>query len=292
MATIYIYRRALSSGARELADAVGGKRFRGRIRPIAEQVKAGDSVICWGEALPAIPGVKILNGAPIQNKYQDALALRAANVPTIETSKAKPAARPAGDEVLKPLWEEVVEAAEDFVEVPFARQSPVFIAGVKDFEALVVKLKKQMEAPVAVPGEWLPRVGNHVGGGDLLNPPAAPDYWVKKEQIVEEIRIHSFNGKSIRAGLKKPRAGVPQHAWVRSFDGGWSIIYDGFESKKAQRELAHSAVKALGLEFGAVDLGKLANGNWIVLEVNRAPGNENGTTASYAEAIKNWVAGR
>lgn len=295
MASIYVYRRALSSGAKELAEAIGGKRFRGRVRPITEQVKRGDFVVSWGETLAPAAGVHILNGGAVRNKYEDALKLKEAGVATIEAVLRRPApqAVPVGDGEIKPLWENVVEAAEDFIEVPFQRANPVFQQGLRDFKAALVALEAGLVAPprqVAPAGEWLARVKDHVGGADLLNPPPAAEYWVKKENIVEEIRVHSFLGKSIRAGIKKPRPGAQQHAWIRSYDGGWSIIYDGFESKKAQRELAHSAVKALGLDFGAVDLGKTAEGRWIVLEVNRAPGLEGGSVTTYATAIKAWMA--
>src|SRR4029077_8667684 len=98
--------------------------------------------------------------------------------------------------------------------------------------------------------------------------------------------------KSIRAGRKQHRAGVANHPWIRSYGGGWSLIYDGFESVKALRDLAKAAIKALGLDFCAVDLAKLDNGKWIVLEVNRAPGLEGGTVTSYAPAIRSEMAGR
>lgn len=290
MAT-YVYRRASSTGARELADAIAGRRFRGRLRPIAQQAQRGDVVVCWGEALSDIPGVRILNGAPIRNKYQDALDLKAAGIATIEAHRQKPAAQAGVDDaVIKPFWEEAVEAAEDFIEIPFVR-NPLFIQSIKDFHVLITKLEQQLSAPAAaaVQTVWLPRSFTHVGGTDLLQPPAQPDFYVKKETIVEEVRIHSFNGKSIRAGIKKPRAGVQPHAWIRSYDGGWTISYDGFESKKVHRELAHAAVKALNLQFGAVDLGKKVDGTWIVLEVNRACGLEGGTTESYARAIQQWI---
>lgn len=289
--SIFIYRRASSVGARELADAVGGRRFRGRVRPIDQVVKRGDAVVCWGEALEAPPGVKVLNGGAIHNKYEDAIALQVAKVPTITVSRAAiPPVAAVDDNVLKAAWEEAIESAEDFIEIPFARANPVFLQGIKDFSVLVTKLQAAVAAPPRVAEQWLARENNHVGGTDLLNPPARADYWVKKENIVEEVRVHSFNGKSIKAGRKTARPGVQQHPWVRSYDGGWGINYDGFESTKVQRELAHSAVKALGLQFGAVDLGRLADGRWLVLEVNRAPGLDGGTIATYANAVSAWVA--
>src|SRR5678815_4512135 len=54
---------------------------------------------------------------------------------------------------------------------------------------------------------WLPRKNDHVGGDDLLTKRGfIPDFYSRKENITEEYRLHSFNGKSIRAGKKIPRA--------------------------------------------------------------------------------------
>lgn len=150
---------------------------------------------------------------------------------------------------------------------------------------------------------YLPRSRNHVGGMDLLAPPKWPDFWVQKLPIVNEYRIHSFCGRSIRAGKKILRDGfIPAtgtapwgsapniaHPWVRSYDAGWRIFYDNFKSSKTMRSLAAKAVKALDLDFGAVDIGELENGNFVVLEVNRAPGLEGGTIEAYARNIQKWI---
>lgn len=149
----------------------------------------------------------------------------------------------------------------------------------------------------------LPRLKFHSGGSDLLTPPEKPEFWVEKLPFVSEYRIHSFAGKSIRAGVKVPREGfreVPErqfrpgaglvHPWIRSFDAGWRVQYDGFRSDKKMRVLAHAAVKTLGLTFGAVDIGKLSNGTYLVLEVNTAPGLEGGTLTAYIKRLTEWAA--
>lgn len=138
-------------------------------------------------------------------------------------------------------------------------------------------------------GAWLPRRNNHMGGHDLLQPGKA-DYWVEKEDIVEEYRIHCFLGKSIRAGKKVPMTdGGPVHAWVRTYDAGWRLRYRGFKSTLVMRKLAVEALKALELDFGAVDIGKKADGKLLVLEVNRAPGIEGRTVDAYANAVRKWM---
>ena len=116
-----------------------------------------------------------------------------------------------------------------------------------------------------------------------------PGYWVRKLTITEEFRIHSFNGRSIRAGHKVLRDGwTPETAssWVRSYDAGWKVDYTGFQSTQAQRRLAHRAVRALGLTFGAVDLGINVDGDLFVFEVNRAPGLEGGSFDAYVKHLK------
>lgn len=152
---------------------------------------------------------------------------------------------------------------------------------------------------------WYARTENHIGGSDLLSGLVQGDYWVQRDTFVNEYRIHSFAGRSLRAGRKVIREGfrpMPEsqawrpdahmaHPWIKSFDGGWRIRYDGFQSTAAMRSVAHMAVKALGLTFGAVDIGEKEDGTFRVFEVNRAPGIEGNTIASYAEAIGLWLKG-
>lgn len=152
-------------------------------------------------------------------------------------------------------------------------------------------------------GKFIGRRNGHQGGSDLLVKPVRPDFWSLKEIFVNEYRIHSFNGKSIRAGKKIVREGFTlvekeadwkpdsnlAHPWVRSFDGGWRINYDGFKSSAAMRDAANKALAALKLNFGAVDLGVDEKGNIKVIEVNTAPGIEGNSVKVYAEAILGWI---
>lgn len=303
-ALLYVYRRNASDSARDLADALQVNARR--ISDLAKAhfntgVRAGDFVVCWGDAYTGGNGIRVLNGGAIRTKYEDARILKEARVATIEVLKEKPVARPAVAVVdpLLALKEDAEDRFEAFISAPW-RRGPVFERGLVELSQFITQVTQAARVPapvaqaaVAVQGEWIGRKNSHVGGADILQPTANADYYSKREMLTEEYRLHIFQGKSIRAGVKVKREGFERtaHEWVRSFDGGWRIKYDEFKSKKAMRELAVSAVAALGLDFGAVDMGKRADGSYIVLEVNRAPGVEGGTTETYARAIEKWTRG-
>lgn len=134
------------------------------------------------------------------------------------------------------------------------------------------------------------RVGRsnyHQEGRDILSN-TGHDYWTQRLNLSREVRVHVFNGLSIRAGVKIPRIPEP-HPWVRSYSGGWRIDYGVANHRyitAEQRELAKRAVAALGLNFGAVDIGITADRRLAVLEVNLAPGLDEGPSiAAYTRHI-------
>jgi len=283
-----------STGAVQLAATLNGRRYRGLEYPIERKVRPGDIVVCWGEQLQPINGVQILNGAPFKNKLQDAITLRDAGVPTIEFNMTRPViqAAPAIDPAIE-LWNSAQEIAANFIALPMAR-TPVVFDGLSDFSQKLMQLHATLARPLPSAAviediNWVGRLSHHIGGNDLLNPPNRPDFWVKKENITREFRVHSFKGRSIRSGMKIPRVGVAEpHSWIRSWDSGWRISYDGSTIRQRHRDIAHRAIIALGLDFGAVDVAEKADGSIFILEVNRAPGLEGGTIRAYADAINLW----
>ena len=301
---IYVFRNAPSQSARLLAEAVDGIRLK-RPENLLRRVRQNDKVVMWGSYLPDVAGI-VLNNVPLSNKFEDAIRLKDAGVRTVEVTRTRPVAvqTEAPIDPLIDIWTDAQDAAEAFVNLAPTRNE-VAHTGINELRTKLLNVANQMRipAPLAPPaqpiGEWLGRKFNHVGGNDLLTPTTMPDFYSKKEAIVTEYRVHSFFGRSIRAGKKVHRGpdnktpfhGTP-HAWIRSFDAGWMISYaDDAGIKQRHRDIAHSAVKALGLNFGAVDIGELADGTLIVLEVNRAPGVEDGTTNAYSRAIRRWIAG-
>lgn len=278
---LWIYRRKFSDGAEALAEELCLAGIRARYsqgRRMRERGTPEDRLICWGEPAPNQRFAAVLNGVELRNKFADATVIAAAGVPTVEVSLQRQAnVRP----VRAPF------------PIPAGWNHPTMTLSEANVRERIQQMQAYLDAPLPQPVEWLPRRNNHIGGSDLLRPPAAPDYWVKKEDIVEEYRLHMFGGKSIRAGKKVRREqrpdGQPSHDWIRSFDAGWIIAYEEFKSTKQMRELAARAVAALGLDFGAVDLAKKRDGTLIVLEVNRAPGIEGGTVGAYVGAIRGWI---
>lgn len=138
-----------------------------------------------------------------------------------------------------------------------------------------------------LPGQagWMARKNKHQEANDLLAALPFGDYYVKLEPIEEEYRVHSFRNKTLRLGKKVPRV-VSPHPVFRSWKAGWKLSYAQWNPPDGLRSLAHKAVKALGLDFGAVDIGVKPNGDLVVFEVNTAPGLEGNTINKYADAIK------
>lgn len=157
-----------------------------------------------------------------------------------------------------------------------------------------VELQKLAAAGVPVPAHsrvkkdgWLARRFKHQEANDLLAGLATGDYYVEYVPTKHEHRIHVFNGESIRVAMKVPRTDNP-HPKFRSWQAGWRFgvnpEYTAMLPPKA-RDYAVQACKALGYEFGAVDVATTTSGKALVWEVNSGPGIEGSTVDCYAKAI-------
>jgi glutathione synthase/RimK-type ligase-like ATP-grasp enzyme len=108
-----------------------------------------------------------------------------------------------------------------------------------------------------------------------------------------EYRVHVFNGKVIHSQQKKRRNGYkenPNYADnVRNLDSGWVFATDGVEVSDACKDASIKAVKALGLDFGGVDVIVDSDGVAYVIEVNTACGLQGTTVVKYANAIKEYI---
>lgn len=309
---LYIYRRRNSTGARDLAEGImiGAEGVRGiparRTKgQMLQRLTNQDQVICWGDFFAAPQGVRTLNNVEPLSKFAEAQLLATKGVATVTVSRTKPRTANAERPAFVPQTFQGRQFNMAAVNGYNEAQVSNLVTEINEWlgeernrrtaflTAEQTRRQQWAAQPVAPAETWLGRSNRHVGGNDLLNTPETVDYYSKKENIVEEYRIHMFKGRSIRAGKKvqqpaRPDGSAP-HAWIRSYDAGWVIRYDGFQSTKAMRKLAKAALDALGLDFGAVDMAKKADGTLMVLEVNRAPGVEGGTVEAYAKHVINWV---
>ena len=102
-----------------------------------------------------------------------------------------------------------------------------------------------------------------------------------------EYRVHVFNGNIIGVQQRTRRDGatITNHH-IRTSSNGWGLTRSWDVSVSAElRNNAVSAVAALGLQFGAVDVGVDRFGRDFVFEVNSAPEVLGEGVNRYANAI-------
>lgn len=143
---------------------------------------------------------------------------------------------------------------------------------------------------------------------DIEEAPLYTRYYPK----THEFRIHVFNGQVIDFTEKKAKEGVEVDRVVRNHDNGWVHAHNVtpmfWRGRAAIEDASVASVKALGLDFGAVDvlavLGPFMNEgptpddakrevvSFKVCEVNTAPGLENTSTIeAYSKAIIKFYEG-
>ena len=123
-------------------------------------------------------------------------------------------------------------------------------------------------------------------GNNLANAPLYTKYFKK----AEEYRVHVVGGKVIDVQMKKKRQEVPNEQvnyQIRNSDNGWVYCRGGVNAPTCVTDAAVRAVSALGLDFGAADIGYNVHGKvCAVFEVNTAPGIEGTTCDKYFEALQ------
>lgn len=134
---------------------------------------------------------------------------------------------------------------------------------------------------------------------DLVDAPLYVRYVPKKE----EYRVHVGRDHScvlpqddtftvIASQRKARKLDVPyeQVNWqIRNHKNGFVYVREGFELPDKVREVAIEAFQKTGLDFGAVDVVMMKNGEPFVLEINTAPGLEGQTVKDYANFFKGFV---
>lgn len=108
----------------------------------------------------------------------------------------------------------------------------------------------------------------------------------------KEYRVHVVNGQVVDTQQKIRDPKLEVKTWkVRSHANGFLFAREGITQSPVRDDLAIRATKAIGLDFGAVDIIEDKFGNFYVLEINTAPGLEGQTVTNYAKAFANAAQG-
>lgn len=106
----------------------------------------------------------------------------------------------------------------------------------------------------------------------------------------DEYRVHVWGGQVIDIQQKRRRTTNAEReadSQIRNKAGGWVFCREGVECPEVVTEQAIKSIEALGLDFGAADIGYTRNRDLAtVYEVNTAPGVEGTTLGRYAERIR------
>ena len=140
----------------------------------------------------------------------------------------------------------------------------------------------------------------HSGRGIVLasHEPARPlvraPLYVKYKKKRKEFRVHVFKDSVIdiceKRKFRRERRPDCFDGFIRNHDNGWVFARDNVQPPADLNELAIGACRAVGLDFGAVDIiWNEREMKSYLLEVNTAPGLEGTTLKKYAQAVYNWI---
>jgi len=127
---------------------------------------------------------------------------------------------------------------------------------------------------------------------ELVHAPLYTKYFPKEK----EFRVHVFKGKVIDIAQKRlvnqeRRANIEEarNRFVRNLENGWIYAREGVTLNDNVKQACIKACSLLKLDFGAVDCAVDAEGNYVIFEVNTAPGLEGTTLRKYADAIRQYI---
>lgn len=282
-----------SESVKKLKSILGGQIIK--LENSHYRYRTSHNIINWGNSRrPSwmTTDVPVLNKpesvAVASNKYETLLTLQAHDVNTVEFTDSK---------MIAEDW--LSEGDKVFVRHSLTGHSghgiEVVEAGVIDNIETLSRIQNELEAI------GMTHIVNEIDREiELMNEelevelPDAPLY-TRGVDNRGEYRVHVFNGSVILYQKKSRRVDddgvdIPDEdeSDVRNLASNWIYRTDNLRRLERVEQLAISAVTALGLDFGAVDIIKNENGDVFVLEVNSAPGLRNDETARvYTEAITN-----
>lgn len=115
---------------------------------------------------------------------------------------------------------------------------------------------------------------------------SAPLY-TKHANHDNEYRVHIFQGEILDFTQKKKRRGIDVNPYVRNLDGNWVFCRHEITLPVTVAIQAVKAVEALGLDFGAVDIGyKEDMDTAYVFEINSSPGLVGTTLEKYLDKFR------
>lgn len=258
---IIIRRIGVSDGARALKDALNAAGIRAVLSNRNSFERTGRIILNWGEHQGS--GVTY----SVQNKWLnnfEAVTIARNKLTTFERLRL------AGDVNIPQFWTSREAAETDRSDaIILERHSLTGQSG----SGIVVK-----------------RAGEALGNAPL---------YVKYIRKEEEYRVHVFNGQAIAVQQKRRESNADQdqnQRLIRNRDNGWVFCIQDIaaDRRTAISEQAVRACRALGLDFGAVDIivGR-RDGVPYVLEINSKPGLSSPTVLEgYVNAIKELANGR
>lgn len=160
------------------------------------------------------------------------------------------------------------------------------------YNSLIFLKKKGVSVPAIVPltnttifGFSYPALArniNHSKGTDIIlclqTTDAEKALQKGKEFLIEyiptltEYRIHVFNNNIIKISEKILTDELKTIPWIRNLENGYTFRKVKNPCSELTEQIAKQAVKALNLDFGAVDVIVGDNGFPFVLEINSGPG--------------------
>jgi glutathione synthase/RimK-type ligase-like ATP-grasp enzyme len=122
-----------------------------------------------------------------------------------------------------------------------------------------------------------------IGPEDVLPPARLYTQYIPKKK---EFRVHVVGNEAIDIQEKRKRSSA-ESALVRSHNNDYVFCRENIDEPKDLRQLCITAIRELGLDFGAVDaIWNEKQNKCFVLEINTAPGLTETTAESYAKVFR------
>lgn len=148
-------------------------------------------------------------------------------------------------------------------------------------------------------GTWFGRSLRGFGGKDIVIYPPGTEAWEFGQHDFftryipndREYRLHVVGDNVVRLQRKYPERPEldTQRGQVKNHKNGYVFKAPQKRLNQDRYDQAVAAIKALGLDFGAVDTIVDGAGSMYVLEVNTAPGCSPKTAQAYIDALKEYL---